>query len=456
VTAVDGDRTATAAERHGLVVAHVRALIRAGQVAEAWERAVVRAGEVLDLGDAAASAELAVSVTTTVWNWRPYGSVDSRAVALLERLRHELPEDLPVLRARVIATLALELYWVDALRSRELTAAALALVPTDVLDPPEVSDVLEVAHASLMHVDQARDRLDVAERLLGRARAGGDRELEARAFLMRGSDRVALGHFADGWSDYAEAGELARAQGQPVVDVILRYAEVLRPMAEGRSGDAERLLAEVVALHRRTTIVSGDVLESLFQLNIDLVYGGPERWARAEQLVGHLPPGPLDELRALVLQRAGRDAEVPGLLGAWADQRPVDDDFLWLFTIAHRAEIWSRLGDPVAAGELRDLLLPHRGLPVWVGTGVGLAGFTDHYLGLLARSLGDLDDAVADLERARDLAAREGMAAFEVLTTHELARTRARRGRAGDAAGAARLAAEAASRASRIGLVLPR
>lgn len=460
--AVDRDRTATAAERHGLVVAHVSALIRAGQVAEAWERAVVRAGEVLDEGDAVASAELAVSVTTTVWNWRPYGSVDSRAVALLERLRYELPKERPVLRARVIATLALELYWVDAPRSRELTAAALDLVPTDALDRPElpeaseVSEVLEVAHASLMHVDRARDRLDVAERLLGQARARGDRELEARALLMRGSDRAALGHFADGWSDYADARELATAQGQPIVDVIVRYAEVLRPLAEGRAGDAEEMLAEVVALHRRTTIVSGDVLASLFQLTIDLVHGGPERWARAERLVAHMPPGPRVELRAVVLQRAGRADEVPALVGAWADRRPVDDDFLWLYTTAHRAEVWSRLGDPVAVAELRDQLLPFRGLPVWVGTGVGLAGFTDHYLGLLARSQGDLDAAVVDLEAARDRAALEGMAAFEVLSTHELARTRAQRGRPGDATASAQLAAEAAARASRIGLVLPR
>ncbi|QNN51802.1 AfsR/SARP family transcriptional regulator [Nocardioides mesophilus] len=456
VDAADRDRTATSADRHGLVVAHVSALIRAGQVAEAWERAVVRAQEVLDLGDVVASAELAVSVTTTVWNWRTYGSVDSRAVTLLERLHDELPAELSGLRARVVATLALELYWVDAPRSRELTAAALALAPADQPDRSEVSDVLEVAHASLMHVDCAHERLDVAERLLGRARAGGDRELEARALLMRGSDRLALGRFADGWSDYAAARELARDQGQPIVDVIVRYAEVLRPLAEGRPADAEQMLAEVVALHRRTTIVSADVLEPLFQLNADLVYGGPARWARAEQLVDLMPPGPLDELRALVLQRTGRAAEVPALLGVWADQRPLDDDFLWLYTTAYRAEVWAGLGDPVAAAALREQLLPYRGLPVWVGTGIGLAGFTDHYLGLLARALGELDEAVAELETARNRAAAEGMTAFEVLITHELARTRARRGRPGDAAEGARLAAEAATRASGIGLVLPR
>ena len=110
----------------------------------------------------------------------------------------------------------------------------------------------------------------------------------------------------------------------------------------------------------------------------------------------------------------------------------------------------------VAAAALRDQLLPYRGLPVWIGTGIGLAGLTDHYLGLLARALGELDEAVAELERARDWAAAEGMAAFGVLTTHELARTQARRGRPGDAAEAARPPAEAASRATRIGLVLPR
>ncbi len=391
-----------------LVVAHVSALIRAGQVAEAWERAVVRAGEVLDEGDAVASAELAVSVTTTVWNWRPYGSVDSRAVALLERLRHELPEERPVLRARVIATLALELFWVDAPRSRELTAAALDLVPTDALDRPElpeaseVSEVLEVAHASLMHVDRARDRLDVAERLLGQARARGDRELEARALLMRGSDRAALGHFADGWSDYADARELATAQGQPIVDVIVRYAEVLRPLAEGRAGDAEEMLAEVVALQPAYDDRVGGRAASLFQLTIDLVHG--------DRSGGHVPSG------WLLTCRPGRGSScAPWCSSAPAGLtrcqpssglgRPATRGRRLPVALHHRPPrrgLVTRLGDPVAVAELRDQLLPFRGLPVWVGTGVGFAGFTDHYLGLLARSQGDLDAAVVDLEAARD------------------------------------------------------
>jgi len=169
-----------------------------------------------------------------------------------------------------------------------------------------------------------------------------------------------------------------------------------------------------------------------------------------------MPPGPLDELRALVFQRTGRAGEVAALLGAWADQRQVGDDFLWLYTTAYRAEVWAGLGDPVAATALRDQLSPYRGLPVWVGTGVALAGFTDHYLGLLARALGRLDEAVAELESARGLAVAEGMAAFEVLTVHELARTLVQRGGPGDAADAALLAAEAATRASGIGVVLPR
>jgi DNA-binding NarL/FixJ family response regulator len=99
------------------------------------------------------------------------------------------------------------------------------------------------------------------------------------------------------------------------------------------------------------------------------------------------------------------------------------------------------------------LLARYRGDHVASGAGaVAYGGPVELYLGIAARYLGLLDDAVADLDHARQACAANGAAGYHVEALVELALALARRAGPGDAARARSLAADAASRARTLGM----
>lgn len=451
------DRTAGAAERHRLAVDHVRALVRAGKVVEAWDVVVGVGREAFDDGTVLAAAELAVSVDSTLWNWRPYGYSDPAAVRLLEDLLAAVPVDGaagggdPVLRARLLVTLAMEVYWVDPGRSEQLVGQALATAPDQGTDP-RVLAMLEVAHLCSQRVPLTRRRAAIAERLAEGARASGDREAEARGLLLRGTDRLALGRFADGWADLAAARDLAARLGLPTVDVIARYAELLRPLAEGDRAACERLLREVTPLHRRTTIVSSDVLEPLFLLCVAVVYGDADLLERCAQV---MPPSPMQEFGAYAEVLRGDVDAARRACPPLEETAPVPGDFLWLYITSLRALLRAAVGDVASCRVLLAELEPFADWPVWAGTGVGVLGWTTYPLGVLRRAVGDLDGSVHDLRDALARSEEQGWHAFVAHAAHQLSRTLALRGAPGDVEESVALAARAGSLAGRLGVVLP-
>jgi DNA-binding SARP family transcriptional activator len=452
---VGRDRTAVPADRHALAVEHVRALVRAGKVVEAWDVVVSVGRDALDAGDVLATAELAVSVDSTLWNWRQYGYSDPEAVRLLEDLLGVVsagdPIDEPVLRARLLVTLAMEVYWVDPARSERLVDEALAAAPDDGRDP-RVLAMLEVAHLCCQRVPLTERRVVIAERLVQGARASGDREAEARGLLLRGSDLLGLGRFAQGWADLAAARDLAARIGLPTVDVIARYGELLRPLAEGDRTECERLLREVTAIHRRTTIVSSDVLEPLLLLCVAVVYGDADLLERCASV---MPPSSMRDLGAYAEVLRGRPEVARSACPPFAETGAVPGDFLWLYITSLRALLRAAVGDVEACHALLAELEPYRDRPVWAGTGIGLLGWTTYPLGLLRRAVGDLEGSVCDLREALARSEEHGWHAFVVHAAHQLSRTLALRGAPGDAEEALALAARAVPLAERLGIMLP-
>ena len=110
------------------------------------------------------------------------------------------------------------------------------------------------------------------------------------------------------------------------------------------------------------------------------------------------------------------------------------------------------LEDTENGARLYELL---RAKPVrWVMWAEGAPlGPTAHFLGLLARTMGNLDAAAAHFEDALAMSARMGARPFVARTQVEYAVLLQRRSGPGDAAQAAALAAEAAATAERLGMV---
>jgi hypothetical protein len=78
---------------------------------------------------------------------------------------------------------------------------------------------------------------------------------------------------------------------------------------------------------------------------------------------------------------------------------------------------------------LYELLLPHAGLNVRVSRiGIGSMGAVEHYLGLLAATMGHLDGAVRHFEAAIRLNARMGAACYLANSRYQYARVLRARG----------------------------
>ncbi len=157
---------------------------------------------------------------------------------------------------------------------------------------------------------------------------------------------------------------------------------------------------------------------------------------------------------ALVLVSAGRCTEAAKLyraLGPVAEWQPISHAVTPVYALGIVVAAAMDAAEDLAA--LRGLLSHYRGHHVASGAGaVVYLGPVELYLGIAARHLGLLDDAVADLDHARQVCAVNGAAGYHVEALFELAVVLARRAADGDAARARPLAADCARRARTLGM----
>jgi DNA-binding CsgD family transcriptional regulator len=157
---------------------------------------------------------------------------------------------------------------------------------------------------------------------------------------------------------------------------------------------------------------------------------------------------------AFFLASAGRLAEAGTVyrrLGPPAHWRPIPHATTVCDAFGIRVAVVLDARDDVAL--LRRRLIPFRGQHVVSGAGaVAYDGPVELYLGVAAGFLGQLDDAIAELESAVRMCAANGAAGFGAEARLELAAVLARRNRPLDVARARDLARDAGERAAALGM----
>src|SRR5262249_19034143 len=127
------------------------------------------------------------------------------------------------------------------------------------------------------------------------------------------------------------------------------------------------------------------------------------------------------------------------------------NDFVGLPAVTFLAETCAVLDDRRRAAPLYELLAPFARF--WMLWSEGLfLGPATHFLGLLARTMGRLDEAAAHFERAVAETRRVGARPFLARALHEYAVLLRRRGGPGDAEQAETMLAEAGGIATAIGM----
>jgi DNA-binding SARP family transcriptional activator/tetratricopeptide (TPR) repeat protein len=390
-----------------LLVELGEARLRSGERPSAWvvfRQAAALAGR---LGDGALMARAAIGASRRFI--QPPGVIDDELIALLEQALEMTPGDLSVTRVVLITRLCGTLYFAPERHDqmRRLSAEATAIAAR--LGEPEAAALAAAARRRAYwgpgHLER---RLADSTQLLRSAREAEDLELTLQGHawlvvdLLEAGDRTAVEVQVAAF----EAG--AEELRQPI---FLWHCAVWRTMLallDGRLADADRLAADALSSGIAPEGVTAPQYYAIQLLAIRREQARMgELEVAARQMVASNP------LRlawrsglATLLCETGRHDEARELLADVADGFslvPRDGD--WMITFALLADVAADLEDPEHAAPLYELLLPYRDRNVVIGHGAVCFGPVARYLGRLALTIGERDQALEHLRRAVDISA---------------------------------------------------
>jgi tetratricopeptide (TPR) repeat protein len=357
-------------------------------------------------------------------------------VALLEEALATLGPSDNGLRARMLARLAMELYFAGDTERREgLVDEALAIARR-LDDPATLAHVLNARFAALWGPENVEERLAIADEVVELARRADDQRLAREG---RGRRIVAL----------LELGDIAAAHAE--IEVHTRVAEELRQpygrwqaavwraaesLLAGRFEEGESRAREAFELGRRVRATDAENCFGAQSLVVGIEFGRlAELQATVEQLGARYPTTPWKIALAYLHAEFGRHDEAAAAFEPQAARgfAAIERDNQWLIVMTILAETCAFLGDAPRAAELRELLLPYAGRNVVIVEGWACFGSADRPLGLLATTMELWDDAEAHFEAALDLNARLAARPWLARTQHGYAQMLRARGQPGDA-----------------------
>jgi tetratricopeptide (TPR) repeat protein len=156
---------------------------------------------------------------------------------------------------------------------------------------------------------------------------------------------------------------------------------------------------------------------------------------------------------ACLLVECGRDEEARVVFDELArdDFAAIYPDSEWLYGMSLASEACARLGAASAAATLYERLAPYAGSHA-VGLAEGSQGAVDRYLGLLASTLGRLDDAISHLSNGQRVNEAMGARPWVAHCQHDLADVLRQRDAPGDRSRAAAHDRAAMATATQLGM----
>jgi DNA-binding SARP family transcriptional activator/DNA-binding CsgD family transcriptional regulator len=461
---------ATAALDHDEAAARLRTALELGiegehRQAEVWLElgaASVRAGESLEsihayreageiaraIRDGELLAQAAVGFEEACW--RP-GMLDQRAVEFLEEASAALPAGDSVLRARVLAGLALGL----AAQGDHLRGA---VVRKNAIEMARRIDDRQGLATVLMHAYWARgatpleDVLEMLTESRDLAAQIGDIELHAQAMEWRVPPLMALGDVEAARQQLATVTEMAQRVRQPFILYVAEQYNSALALLEGRFSDAEIAAERSREWGRllRGREASGSYGIQMFAIR------------REQGRLAELAPA----ARSLAAAKGGDGAWRPAFAALLAELE-MDEEVerqlahlrregldslrrsLWLASLIYLTDACSAIGDENVAALIYPELLPFAGMNLVIGGGVVFYGAADRYLGMLAATSGQTERADGHFAAALELDRRMGATTWLAHTGYEYGRMLRS---SGEPERAGSLLAEAEAIAERVGM----
>jgi tetratricopeptide (TPR) repeat protein len=426
------------AQRRAAHPAHRQTLLAAAAVARQAED-----------GDRLAAAALA--------NTRMIGpatQVDPDRVAVLsEALEVISDQDSPV-RAKLLANLAGELFSGEWDRRVELSAQAVAMARR-LARPATLAQVLVPVLRTLRHPSTLTQRLGLIAELVELAQRLESADAAFSAAWYGFSAALEAGDIALARRHLADATQLADELAQPALRWVMAVPNITLTVLAGRLAEGERLAhlaleagiradhpdAHVFFAGQLLTIgLTQDHLGHLETLFTKSAAQYPDQWIWQAILARvFCGLGRVDDARAVLGKLAANDfANLPR-------------NVTWLTGMVLCAEMCAELGNVTDGAALAHLLAPYADQFVTAGPVVFL-GSVAHYLGRLAVTGDDLDDADAHFATAAAAHTRIGASVWLVRTHLDWSAMLLTRRHYGDVRQAADLLSQAQVRARELGL----
>ncbi|HSJ73847.1 MAG TPA: hypothetical protein VK904_05980, partial [Miltoncostaeaceae bacterium] len=315
------------------------------------------------------------------------GPVRDQVRALLEEALAGVAED-SALRPRLLARLAIELYYAPQAELRErLSAESLAAGRR--AGGPALLEALGARHVALWSPAHTEERLTIADELVAAARAAGDREAELQGINWRVADLFEIGDLDALTAAIAEHERLAAELRLPSFAWYVPLWRATLALLGGRLDEAQRLSEQGARIGRLAHDENAELLFGVQRRSIRMSGGDlPDEDDHA--MIGRS----IERSPARCAWRAARAlwATVSGDLGlarreleeGVAELAAASLDANWLYAANCLGTVAARLEDVAAAAEVYLRLRPYGHRVVTVGRGSFCSGSASLALGLPA------------------------------------------------------------------------
>jgi DNA polymerase III delta prime subunit len=401
------------------------------------------------IGDADGLARAALAGYRGMWTMSL--GVDHERVAALEAALRAWEGHEDLFRARLLANLAVELMFVNRERRWALSDEALAMARR-LGDLSTLGRVLLSRIAAIWEPGALAQRRAHLVELLALADDLGDPFVKVWAQLYGFETAMEIGELDEADRLLAEAQRTA-AEVERALRWFAEFPRAGRVLFAGNLAEADVLARQALEIGRATQPLH----------DFRMIYGVQRFEIRLEQdRADELLPALTEAARTENAESRAMLAQAYCQGGRGEEARPVFDALMavlpdlipdpnWIIAVTRAASVCADLGDQAAADRLYPLLAPYADRVA--ANGVVCLGSVAHYLGLLADTLGRVDEAESHLTVGE--ATHERLQAPGWRARSRLARARLllRRGQSEDVTRAREVLGEVIATARELGLV---
>jgi class 3 adenylate cyclase len=384
------------------------------------------------------------------------GVVNKTLIGLLEDALRMLPMADGALRARVLARLAVELYWSEKRQQGVALGQEALAMARRVGDPVALVDSLTARHIALWRPEEVEELLAGGDEILRLAEAADDVDRMFLGHAWRVHAFLTLGDMDGVEREVTLTAGLARDLRQPICQWLVLNWNAMLALLRGRFEEAERLALEAFEIGQRVEPTDAPQAYAVQMLILRREQGRLAELQEAVKTFGRKYPAlpawrcGLAYLHVHCGQQAQAREEFEKL--AAGDFADLPKDIFWPVAISMLAEVSVELRDEERGRVLYELLRPYARRNVVTGTGVVCSGSASRTLGRLAALMHQWDEAERHFEDALEMHVRMGARPFLAHTQAEYAEMLVQRDRPGDRQKALRLLAEALLIAQEVGM----